>query len=433
MSFLGFGVNPSDADVGQHPDQRAHVHPAGQLVVAVLPRPHDRPHGPGRELHRRRAARRARPEVPRMSGEIREVPAAPARQRPIGAAGRRHPARRPRPAHLLPRHGRDGPGRGRRELLRAAGRDPGPRGRVGVRQERHGAHDHAPARHPAGGDRQRRGLVRRPELVSLPEDEMRKIRGNDMAMIFQEPLTSLNPVFTIGDQISEQVKRPPQGRQEGGLGAGRSRRSALVGIPSPEQRVKQYPHEMSGGMRQRVMIAMALSCEPKLLIADEPTTALDVTIQAQILELLKAVQRPHELGAHAHHPRPRRGRRDGRPGGGHVRRPDRGGGDRRGGAHAAHRTRTPWDSSRRCRRVEKRGTRLSAIKGVVPSPFNLPPGCRFAPRCPYAWDDCRTDVPELVASGGARAAGPLPPAHCPATRPGARRPSGSRAPRAPRR
>jgi ABC-type dipeptide/oligopeptide/nickel transport system ATPase component len=127
------------------------------------------------------------------------------------------------------------------------------------------------------------------EILSMPMERMRAIRGNDMAMIFQEPLTSLNPVFTIGDQIAEQVQRHKKvGKKAAWDRAIESLQ--LVGIPSPERRVKQYPHEMSGGMRQRVMIAMALSCEPKLLIADEPTTALDVTIQAQILELLKTIQ-----------------------------------------------------------------------------------------------------------------------------------------------
>ena len=234
------------------------------------------------------------------------------------------------------------------------------------------------------------------ELVSLPDDEMRKIRGNDIAMVFQEPLTSLNPVLTIGEQISEQIR----------VHLGVSKKEAwerviaaleLVGIPSAAQRAKQYPHEMSGGMRQRVMIAMALSCEPKLLIADEPTTALDVTIQAQILELLKAVRDrtqsallliTHDLGVVAETV------------------------DRVVVMYAGQiveegtttdvltRPTHPYTvgllSSLPSGRT--RGTRLSAIKGVVPSPFNLPPGCRFAPRCRFAWDDCRTDVPELVPS-----------------------------------
>jgi ABC-type dipeptide/oligopeptide/nickel transport system ATPase component len=126
-------------------------------------------------------------------------------------------------------------------------------------------------------------------LVKLSEREMRKIRGNEISMIFQEPMTSLNPVYTVGDQIAEAIV----------LHQGKSKRQAmkmatemleLVGIPEPAKRVKNYPHQMSGGMRQRVMIAMALSCGPKLLIADEPTTALDVTIQAQILDLMRKLQ-----------------------------------------------------------------------------------------------------------------------------------------------
>ena len=124
------------------------------------------------------------------------------------------------------------------------------------------------------------------DLLTLSEDEMRDVRGDDIAMIFQEPMTSLNPVFTVGDQIAEAVRLHQRvSEREARNRAIESLR--LVGLSAPERRVRQYPHEMSGGMRQRVMIAMALSCNPKLLIADEPTTALDVTIQAQILELIR--------------------------------------------------------------------------------------------------------------------------------------------------
>ncbi|MEJ2699878.1 MAG: ABC transporter ATP-binding protein, partial [Desulfuromonadales bacterium] len=134
----------------------------------------------------------------------------------------------------------------------------------------------------------------RRDLLHIPEDEMRRIRGNQVAMVFQEPMTSLNPVFRIGEQIGEVL------RLHKGLGHGESLEAAAgllhqVGIPSPERRVREYPHQLSGGMRQRVVIAMALACDPKLLIADEPTTALDVTIQAQIMDLLNTLKRERRM------------------------------------------------------------------------------------------------------------------------------------------
>jgi oligopeptide/dipeptide ABC transporter ATP-binding protein len=235
------------------------------------------------------------------------------------------------------------------------------------------------------------------EILGMPVDKMRHIRGNDMAMIFQEPLTSLNPVFTVGDQIAEQVrlhlkvsKREAWDRAIESL--------SLVGINGPERRVKQYPHELSGGMRQRVMIAMALSCEPKLLIADEPTTALDVTIQAQILELLKAIQQrtgsalmliTHDLGVVAEMVN-------------NVVVMYAGQIVESGTVNDVLLSpQAPYAMGllESIPTVEKRGGRLSAIRGTVPSPFNLPPACRFEPRCPFAWERCRTVAPALYPVG----------------------------------
>jgi oligopeptide/dipeptide ABC transporter ATP-binding protein len=236
------------------------------------------------------------------------------------------------------------------------------------------------------------------EILTMPIDEMRKIRGNDVAMIFQEPLTSLNPVFSVGDQIAEQVMLHKKVKQKEAWDRA-IEALTMVGIPSPERRVKQYPHEMSGGMRQRVMIAMALSCEPKLLIADEPTTALDVTIQAQILELLKSIQErtdsalmliTHDLGVVAEMVENVIVMYSGQI-------VEQGTVD-----EVLLDPRAPYTMGllESIPTVDKRGGRLSAIKGTVPSPFNLPPACRFEPRCPYRWELCREKPPELYPAGG---------------------------------
>ncbi|RMH38993.1 MAG: ABC transporter ATP-binding protein [Deltaproteobacteria bacterium] len=247
------------------------------------------------------------------------------------------------------------------------------------------------------------------DLLALSEAEMRAIRGNQISMIFQEPMTSLNPVFTAGDQVAEAVR----------LHQGKTKREALqvavdmfrkVGIPSPEERVRNYPHQMSGGMRQRVMIAMALACEPDLLIADEPTTALDVTIQAQILELLAGLQREfgmsillitHDLGVVAevceqvvvmyagrvverartedlfsaprHHYTA-----------GLLRSVPSFAGGEAGSAGGGERT------GRR---------RLQEIRGMVPPLYALPEGCKFQDRCDAVQPKCREQEPRLVRFG----------------------------------
>jgi oligopeptide/dipeptide ABC transporter ATP-binding protein len=235
-------------------------------------------------------------------------------------------------------------------------------------------------------------------LLELNNDQMQDVRGNSISMIFQEPMTSLNPVYTCGDQISEAVSL------HGSVSRKESWNRAVdmlgqVGIPDPKRRAKQYPHELSGGMRQRVMIAMALSTNPDLLIADEPTTALDVTIQAQILELMKSLRErnrmaimliTHDLGVVAemaddvvvmyagkvvenadvatiyespHHPYTR-------------------------GLLAS------------IPRLGEKRERLEVIQGVVPNPLNLPKGCLFKRRCPYAMPICDTPPPlQQVAPG----------------------------------
>jgi oligopeptide/dipeptide ABC transporter ATP-binding protein len=232
------------------------------------------------------------------------------------------------------------------------------------------------------------------DLLKLGEREMRKIRGNEISMIFQEPMTSLNPVFTIGNQIGEAI------RLHQGLGKRETRDKTiemlrLVKIADPEQRVDDYPHQLSGGMRQRVMIAMALSCNPSLLIADEPTTALDVTIQAQILELMKELQQKlgmalllitHDLGVVAEQA------------------------DEVAIMYAGklvERARTeaiferplhPYTVGllRSLPGMAEKRKRLEAIPGVVPSPLELPGGCRFRDRCFKAAGICAEAEPLLV-------------------------------------
>jgi oligopeptide transport system ATP-binding protein len=235
-------------------------------------------------------------------------------------------------------------------------------------------------------------------LLDLSADEMRKVRGNDIAMIFQEPMTSLNPVVTVGDQIVEAVVS----HQRVGRKAAWARAVdmlKLVGTPEAARRAKQYPHEMSGGMRQRVMIALALSCDPKLLIADEPTTALDVTIQAQILELIRRVQAEtgtalllitHDLGVVAETVQ-------------RVVVMYAGKVVETGSVEEVLRhPRHPYTEGLLASIPSKalRGERLNVIRGSVPNPFRMPVGCRFHPRCPYAFDPCPDNEPPLDAERG---------------------------------
>jgi peptide/nickel transport system ATP-binding protein len=238
------------------------------------------------------------------------------------------------------------------------------------------------------------------ELLSLSEAEMRRVRGNAISMIFQEPMTSLNPVLTVGYQIAEAVTQH-EGRTWAEGHARALEMLHLVQIPEPERRLRQYPHQLSGGMRQRVMIAMALACRPKVLLADEPTTALDVTIQAQILELMGELQTEtgaaivlitHDLGVVAETAQRvvvmYAGRKvEEAPVDDLFEKPAH---PYTVGLMAA----VPQLGSSLDEGTERR--RLAEIPGIVPSLANMPPGCAFAPRCPLADQHCRVDLPPLA-------------------------------------
>ena len=238
------------------------------------------------------------------------------------------------------------------------------------------------------------------DLLSLNEHQMEALRGNDISMIFQEPMTSLNPLLTVGRQIGEAIvlHRRVSWREAGEQALEMLRR---VHIPEPERRLSAYPHQLSGGMRQRVMIAMALSCDPKLLIADEPTTALDVTIQAQILQLMREIQETlgtaivlitHDMGVVAENA------------------------DRVVVMYAGRKVEeaSAKDLFERpghpytkgllgslpnlevAAKTDRHRARLNEIKGMVPSLFDLPPGCTFAARCQFATDQCRLAYPSIA-------------------------------------
>jgi oligopeptide/dipeptide ABC transporter ATP-binding protein len=242
-------------------------------------------------------------------------------------------------------------------------------------------------------------LYKGQDILKLNMEQMRKIRGNEISMIFQEPMTSLNPVYTVGNQLVEAI------RLHQDLSKGEAINKAiemlkLVGIPAPDKRVKDYPHQLSGGMRQRVMIAMALSCNPQILIADEPTTALDVTIQAQILDLLRDLQQKvglaimlitHDLGVVAEMAHEVVVMYAGKV----VERAP----VKEIFAQPKHPytqgllNSIPVLSKDPTGKVKK--SRLEPIPGIVPSLLDLPPGCRFQERCKFVKDECKGQEPEL--------------------------------------
>ena len=241
------------------------------------------------------------------------------------------------------------------------------------------------------------------DLLQMSMQEVREIRGKEISMIFQEPMTSLNPAYTVGEQISEAVRVHGQDRKTAWNTA--SEMLEMVGIPAAKQRAKEYPHQMSGGMRQRVMIAMALACNPKLLLADEPTTALDVTIQAQILDLIRKLAGEkntglilitHDLGVVAEMAKKMVVMYAGRM-------VEQGNVD-----DIFRKPYHPYTAGLMASIPQLQGKKkqlLHTIEGVVPDLANLPAGCAFAGRCEYVKPDCREQKPQLRnLAGGRRAA-----------------------------
>jgi len=244
-------------------------------------------------------------------------------------------------------------------------------------------------------------LYKGQNLLNFGMNQMRKIRGNEISMIFQEPMTSLNPVFTIGNQLLEAI-RLHQDLSKGEAVNKAVEMLKLVGIPAPDKRIKDYPHQLSGGMRQRVMIAMALSCNPQILIADEPTTALDVTIQAQILDLLRDLQQKvgmaimlitHDLGVVAEMAHEVVVMYAGKV----V--------ERAPVKELFAAPKHPYTQGLlnsipvldRDPTGKMKKTRLEPIPGIVPNLLDLPPGCRFQERCKYVTSECKGIEPELRA------------------------------------
>ena len=237
------------------------------------------------------------------------------------------------------------------------------------------------------------------DLVRLPADQMHEIRGKRISMVFQEPMTSLNPVHRIGKQLGEVYRLHFAAMSENEIRQQSLELLQKVGIPEPEQRMEEYPHQISGGMRQRVMIALALACKPDILIADEPTTALDVTIQAQILDLMQKLQSEtgmavmvitHDLGVIAETCEDVVVMYAGKVA------------ESASAVELFKNPKHPYtqgllDSIPRLETPRK--TKLNIIKGIVPSLYDLPSGCRFRNRCPYAMEICKSKPPPLIEVG----------------------------------